>query len=51
MVEIKLCLFLLVIPYLSAFNIGLKGAKVLTGASGSMLGYSLDFAKKESKVW
>nr|XP_022304068.1 integrin alpha-2-like isoform X8 [Crassostrea virginica] len=51
MVEIKLCLFLLVIPYLSAFNIGLKGAKVLTGASGSMLGYSLDFAKKDSTVW
>lgn len=47
----KICLLFLLIPYVSGFNIGLKGVKDLNGSNNSMFGYSLDFATKDSNVW
>lgn len=44
-------LIFLCIPVISGFNVGIKGAKILSGAAGSMLGYSLDFATKGNNVW
>ncbi|XP_048755606.2 integrin alpha-2-like isoform X2 [Ostrea edulis] len=44
-------LIFLCIPVISGFNVGIKGAKILSGTAGSMLGYSLDFATKGNNVW
>ncbi|XP_061185860.1 integrin alpha-8-like [Saccostrea echinata] len=45
------CLLFALIPVISAFNVGIKGAKILTGKPGSMFGYSIDFATRGNNVW
>ncbi|XP_061186020.1 integrin alpha-4-like isoform X2 [Saccostrea echinata] len=51
MLRREICLLLLLFPVISGFNVGIKGAKILTGNRGSMLGYSLDFATRGNDVW